>query len=127
MLHLMIDRLECTRCGSKDRLVKHNKSKNFQYYWCSACNSKRMREYRKTPSGRKSMLRSVKKYERENHERTLAWRSAHNHNKIQLPCIICGKLPSQMHHPDIHQRLNVVFLCAYHHKQADKQSSRIKT
>ena len=36
---------------------------------------------------------------------------------IQEPCRVCGSEDSQMHHPDYHQPLYVIWLCAWCHRK----------
>lgn len=40
----------------------------------------------------------------------------------RLPCIICGKKKGLAHHPDYSKPLEVIFLCALHHKEIHKKS-----
>ena len=77
------------------------------------------REYRKTKNGRIATLRAIRKYEKNHPERKKAWGKAHF--ITMESCTICGKLPTHRHHPDIEQPLEVIFLCALHHKQAHRQ------
>jgi hypothetical protein len=33
------------------------------------------------------------------------------------PCVVCGAVPAQMHHPDYAKPLEVVWFCALHHRE----------
>lgn len=35
----------------------------------------------------------------------------------RLPCVVCGNLKSEAHHPDHSKPLDVVWLCKKHHKE----------
>lgn len=73
------------------------------------------RRYRKTEKGKQAILRSINKYRKNHPERLLAWLEARKKIKL-LPCIRCGEPKSHRHHPDIRKPLEVIFLCAKHHK-----------
>lgn len=76
------------------------------------------REYRKTEKGREATRRAIKKYESKNKVRRQNWGKV---QKIKsLPCIICGKLPTHKHHPDIAKPMEIIFLCPLHHKEIHK-------
>ena len=114
----------CSKCKKDlplDQLMKYanNKLANGtwkQYYNCQPCNAKRASKYRKTPTGIKATLRSIRKYAKANPLRRIAWNKA---SSIPLePCEECGtKKNVHRHHPDITKPLLVKFLCALHHKR----------
>jgi hypothetical protein len=119
--HHKIDIPYCSHCGSTtNTLIKYSKVRNNkQLYYCNICNTERLKKYRKTQTGIINTRKAVSRYESINIKRKKAWNKV---NKQTLkPCIICGKLPTHRHHPDINKPLEVIFLCPYHHKQADKQ------
>jgi len=121
---------QCNHCHSKERLIKYasrisKKGIKTQYYRCNKCNTETCKKYRKTKIGRENVLKAVKKYESKNVDRVKSWHKAwfkiNKNKKNDKPCSICGsKLNVHKHHPDINKPLEVVFLCAYHHKQVDK-------
>lgn len=41
---------------------------------------------------------------------------------VRLPCLVCGKTPSEGHHADYERPLDVMWLCASHHRQAHAAS-----
>lgn len=59
----------------------------------------------------------VKKYpERSKAHRKVA-RAVKSGKLFQKPCKVCGATKSVAHHPDYSKPLNVVWLCAIHHRQ----------
>lgn len=121
---MIIKTKHCSHCKVKllkneGVLYSRGKDKEYKYYQCNKCNSERIRRYRKTEAGRKSVRKSVIKYEKNNPERRKAWSKA---QKIPLkPCVKCGKKKSVRHHPDIKKPLFIVFLCHAHHSLAHKK------
>jgi len=136
--------VKCTHCGSTENLHVNSKSKDGtrKYYICNPCNNKRCndyyhrthvkkkllteeekienwKKYLASPQGKIASKKATKKYQLANPLRMKAWNLA---KKIPArPCVICGKYPGQRHHPDISKPMEVIFLCPYHHKQADLQ------
>ncbi len=49
----------CSKCGSTKRLIKINKSKKKQYYYCNKCNTERVKKYRTTKEGKESVKRAT--------------------------------------------------------------------
>ena len=43
----------------------------------------------------------------------------------KLPCLICGSENTEAHHPDYSSPLDVIWLCAAHHKQAHALEKKI--
>lgn len=75
-----------------------------------------MRKYRATAKGKALLKKMVKQYEAKNPEKRKAWTKA-QYLPRQLPCEICQKLPTRKHHEDYNKPLDVIYLCAYHHKK----------
>jgi len=113
--------MKCKHCGIEKNLIKSSKTNGKQYYLCNKCNTERLREYRKTKKGIEASRKAVRKYENKNQERKKAWSIAYYNNIEMKPCIICRKMPSHRHHPDIKKPKFIIFLCPYHHKQAHAQ------
>jgi hypothetical protein len=116
--------MKCCRCGSTKKLVKHNKNKDGSiiYYWCGKCNAENMKKYRATVKGKLLLKQMVKKYEIDNPDKRRAWSKA-SYLPSQLPCEVCGELPTQKHHMDYNKPIEVVYLCAYHHKQVHNENN----
>lgn len=86
-------------------------------YLCRSCQARRQRAYYLTPRGKLTVRKHIKKYAEKNPERVKAWSKAQRIAK--QPCAVCGDNRSQRHHPKIDKPLEVIFLCALHHKQAE--------
>jgi len=81
-------------------------------------NTDRNKKWRLTESGSEITKKSLKKYFSSHKYRQNAWNAT---RKIpQQPCEVCGKLPTHKHHEDVSKPLDIVFLCPFHHKIADK-------
>lgn len=91
---------------------------------CRSCNSKRInKRYENNP---RSFKEANKKYAKKNPEKIKAWsmvKQAVKSGKIKkLPCEVCGKTKRiHGHHDDYSKPLDVVWLCALHHKERHKQ------
>lgn len=79
-------------------------------------NTARMKKYRHTKKGKEAVLRAVKKYEAKHPRRKRAWGRAQWKKPVLRPCIVCGKLPTHRHHPNVNLPDEVIFLCPQHHK-----------
>lgn len=84
-----------------------------------------MRDYWKTPNGKKLRLKSTAKYRKKYPERYKAYKAVSNalmRNTItRKPCYACGNKKSQAHHEDYSKQLDIIWLCgpchrAYHSK-----------
>ena len=76
--------------------------------------------YMSTPEGKASHKKAVKQWQEKNTLRRAAhviFGSALRRGKImKQPCFVCGK-KAEAHHPDYDRPLDVVWLCAAHHKE----------
>lgn len=86
-------------------------------------------EYRKkycsTPKGKEITRKIQQNWRKNNVKRRIAHYLAHENIKGYKPCVICGKLPTHKHHPDINKPLEIIYLCPLHHKQADMQLNQM--
>ena len=129
--------MKCSHCHGTERLVKYSTNKKYpdkQYYMCDKCNTERAKRYRQTSEGKNATRKAVHKYELTHKKRKATWSKSRKINYIshyyklkskeytgnKTPCVVCGKLPTHKHHPDINKPMEVIFLCEYHHKQAHK-------
>lgn len=82
-------------------------------------------EYSKTQAYAESHAASAKRWVESHPERKRATTKLNNalrDGRIKkLPCLVCGGI-SEAHHPDYDRPLDVVWLCAQHHKQAHAAS-----
>lgn len=80
------------------------------------------KEYMQTAAGRAAHQRSVRKHIESNPEkykaRQLIGNAVRDGRIEKLPCLICGSISVEAHHPDYSRPLDVVWLCMIHHKQA---------
>ena len=89
---------------------------------CNRCRADKAR-YQKTPKGREVHNKSKYKWRKTDHGRELF--SAHlkvygaiKTGKLKRePCSKCGEAKSQAHHEDYSRPLDVLWLCASHHKE----------
>lgn len=118
----------CSKCKTTENLLKYTKQKMKdgsikQYYYCRQCNTNRVGRYLKTDDGKIAFKKAAKKYALKNKVRSKAWQIAgyaeYSGRIIKKPCIVCGEKKVHKHHPDIRKPLEIVYLCAFHHKQAD--------
>lgn len=90
-------------------------------YICRPCNSKRHRDFYKTAKGKESIVKSNNKYVKSNPLRRKAWTSVAYMLGLGLlkkkPCKRCGSEKVHAHHPNPKQRLRVIWLCPFHHRQ----------
>lgn len=118
----------CSRCCSRGEIgyIIYSRSKNkagvvTNYYLCQPCNAARVQAYRATKSGALAARQAIKKYEATNNKRRRAWKLAKLYNPDMQPCVVCQSVINvHRHHPDVDKPKEIVFLCAYHHKQAHK-------
>lgn len=73
-----------------------------------------------TPEGKAIRDASSRRYADNNRIKRLAKDAVHNAKMrgclLEQPCKICGVAPTQAHHPDYSNPLEVVWLCVKHHK-----------
>jgi hypothetical protein len=78
--------------------------------------------YMQTEAGKASHARSVVLWKEANKVRRAAnvlLGNAVKRGRIQkLPCFVCGDIETQGHHPDYDRPLDVIWLCAKHHREA---------
>ena len=128
--HFNYEKYQCRFCKTegdieKQDLMKSCKNSNgHQYYCCRKCNTKRLKEYRKTNNGKKSQSLAVKKSTLKYPEKRRAWnlvQLAINNGKLQKqPCEICGEEKSETHHDDYSNPLKVKWLCRQCHANLHK-------
>ena len=109
----------CRFCGKDDgNLFKSCKNKNNRVYLtCNTCNTERCKKYRS--ENKKNIIKIVKKFEKNNQDKVMAWRILNNAIKSKTitksPCY-CGNIKVDGHHNDYSKPLEVIWLCRLHHK-----------
>ena len=132
---------ECTRCKTTKRVSEFywRPDWNDCYSWCKSCSREYSRKYRDDPV-RESRQREVdREYQRKKRKENPEWKLADTLaymkkypektnarrkvayavklGKLQKePCRDCGKEYVHAHHPDYSKPLDVIWLCAVHHK-----------
>lgn len=126
--------LQCKRCGSTDNLHVNtkwvNKSGEVRVsYRCRKCTAERCRRYGNTPSGRKAKTQALKRTNMRYPEKARARRLVHLAVKsgqiIRQPCVQCGSIRSEGHHPDYAKPLEVVWLCCSCHARVHREQASI--
>lgn len=79
----------------------------------------RKARYKRSPAGKATAARAIKKHVMLHPDRDKARRLAKLAIKTgklkRLPCEVCGAEKSEAHHPDYSKPLEVRFLCRFHH------------
>src|SRR3954447_24526065 len=116
---------KCSSCGSTEQLHIYSRNKGYVYYQCRDCGRKRQAAWRKTPAGRISTARSVRKYNATHKDRVEAWYKARASAPLG-PCEVCGITDLvHRHHDDIKKPLEVMHLCATHHRDRHLELARL--
>jgi hypothetical protein len=125
----------CKQCGEQkviDQFYEHVMMRDGRMNTCKGC----LKQYRSDNIERvrkNDRLRSTKPARKaHNVANTKAWRAANPdrykaHNKVayaikkgalvKQPCTVCGSDQSHAHHEDYTKPLEVIWLCAIHHKE----------
>jgi hypothetical protein len=106
---------KCKDCCRRD--VKDNKKRNRDRY------REYERERARRPERRASQLEYQREYRKRNREKMAAQRKVAYHvqrgNMTPKPCNVCGTtVHVHAHHEDYNRPLDVIWLCAEHHKAA---------
>jgi len=127
---------QCRKLGARKswrdynaRNAGHRKDYRKKYYERNAEKvSARVKSYRKTDAGRRATHVNGQRQRQKFPERyaarqavTVALRSG---RLVRLPCQRCGAVPAQAHHRDYSKPLDVEWLCAPHHREADAELKR---
>jgi hypothetical protein len=92
---------------------------------CLECNAKRHKKYSKTDIGSVAVRKAVTTYERKRKnkgKRTAWWKAAKAIPLAGAKCSRCERtLNLVRHHPDYSKPLDVVIVCALHHKEIHRE------
>ncbi len=137
----------CFKCGRVLPLTefyRHPKTADGHLNKCKACARadyqtyasehpdvirKRKSEYSKTDAGKAVVRRSYEKRKRLHPDRIRVNAIVGNAMKlgklIPLPCLVCGAIRTEGHHPDYSRPLDVVWLCKKHHVEVHQLAKKI--
>lgn len=129
----------CKKCGEEKPIAeyyKHPNGKDGHDTKCKTCAKKLVTEARdrnidaaraydrdraKLPHRIALNIANTRRYREKNKKRTACNRAvayAIKTGKLsKLPCWVCGSIDVEGHHPDYDAPLDVVWLCAAHHKE----------
>ncbi len=79
-------------------------------------NPEKMREIRR---------RHCKKYPERTKARNAVSNAIRDGYLQRMPCEVCGEPKSQGHHQDYNKPLDVIWLCAEHHREADRMKNEV--
>ena len=108
------------------RYRRKNKDKFCEYsrkcYWADPERARELSRKRyATPEGKEKANARMQRYAERNRIKRLAKDAVHNAKMrgtlIPKECIVCGKFPTEAHHPDYQKPLDVQWLCVKHHKE----------
>ena len=125
---------KCKECAKRD--VREHRENNLerirQYDTERANNPERIlarKEYRKTPQGRAAVLRSHRKWAKNNplkRDATVKVGNAVRDGRLlKQPCEVCGETVVEAHHDDYSKPLDVRWLCNEHHREWHKHNKPI--
>lgn len=123
----------CEHCGGTRNLMIHNRYKNGGgCYMCRECNTKRLRKYRKTASGKAAVHRAVKRSVKKDYAKQmtrLAVFYAIRRGDLKKP-VKCGQCHAKTlifgHHDDYSKPLDVRWLCRSCHQAVHNELKRSK-
>lgn len=112
------------RMASKDGLTARCKKCLCDYDKSRAKHPHRVQarsDYQKTTAGMQASSRAKIKYINKNPKKRQCHIAVGNALRdgylLKMPCSICGSKRSHAHHPDYNKPLDVIWLCASHHKE----------
>jgi hypothetical protein len=115
----------CGRCGSGMVQRGHIREDGTQGWACRPCATAWKRAARAKVGGSRAYARL---WEKDNREKYLAhkavWGAIRDGRLVRQPCERCGSPDSHAHHEDYSRRFDVMWLCALHHKERHRESSR---
>tara|TARA_Y100001938_G_scaffold130564_1_gene186665 strand:+ start:674 stop:1096 length:423 start_codon:yes stop_codon:yes gene_type:complete len=133
----------CIKCSEEKPLTEyyaHQQMADKHLNVCKDCVKKRVRAYGRTPRGkavdkkrnqkpkRKAWVRAYsaqknKKFAKERKCRQVFWNRYRAGVIKKKPCEVCGTEERvEAHHPNYNEPLNVMWLCASHHKEWHREN-----
>jgi hypothetical protein len=87
------------------------------------------KEYAKTDAGKVAKNKAIKSYREKHTDRYYAHTAVANALKDgklkKHPCLICGEVEVEGHHPDYSRPLDVVWMCKTHHLETHKLTKEL--
>ena len=123
---------KCTKCLIEKLPSQFliDKRYNTQNAECRDCNSTRARQWRSTVKGQERSRflkkRTVQREPANSKARRLVRDAIKNGKLKRLPCETCGAINTHAHHSDYNHPLQVIFLCAIHHREWHKNNKAIQ-
>lgn len=127
---------DCARLGARESWKKYGDRNREQrrayhnglYHRDPGPKLAKVREYRSTPAGKNAVkvtgIRQRNKFP-ERYEARQAVLVAVRAGRIEkLPCRVCGDPAAEAHHPDYSRPLDVIWLCAPHHRAEHRRMRR---
>lgn len=103
----------CTKKYEKERRQGSSREKILSYD---------RKRYRENDARKKQVFEMAKQWRADNPERykahTLVNNALQSGRLVKMPCFVCGSIKVEAHHPYYDPPLEVVWLCASHHKLA---------
>lgn len=91
-------------------------------------NAKKLREYNRKynklwrkENGYENEKNSKKRYPEKEYARRLLGEAVRRGKVVKKECCVCGEINSQGHHDDYFKPLDVIWLCAIHHKDRHRK------
>ena len=113
----------CCKCGITYTFMHFYPRGNGRGYqsWCKGC----YKEYRTRPDIKAKKAENRRAYEAKNplayRAHTLTNCAIKRGDLVRGPCEVCGKPNGQAHHTDYNKPLDVMWLCAKHHKELHRK------
>lgn len=128
--------IKCNKCGSNKQETDFYPRNRV----CKKCYIQRVKDYSSTEKGKEVHKKANKKYsqteagvavrdkcneryhcqESSRKKRLAKWavkRAISSGKLIRKPCEVCGEANTHGHHTDYNNKLDVIWLCALHHKE----------
>lgn len=117
---------ECNKTKDIDCFYKNKNTFDGHSCYCKDCEYKRSGNYKHrsiwNKNHKESINKAIKKYQDGNpikvSAKKLVKKAISDSILVRQPCEKCGNPKSQGHHPDYTKPLEVIWLCAKHHKEA---------
>jgi len=126
----------CARLGAREswkRYGDRNKEKRLAYHRelyerDPEARAAQCKDYRSTPAGKQAVqitgIRQRHRFPEKYKARQAVLIAVRAGRMEKLPCQVCGDPAAEAHHPDYSRPLDVVWLCAPHHRAEHRRMRR---